>query len=89
MEENGRKRVDTHILYQFGTSPATTATNDRGGEHAEIELIDILKEQMVRDHQCNEIFLSMHMNRSPCGDCAESLIEFKKKPSNTQVVILQ
>ena len=77
---------DTHILYEFGTSPATTdfrniVTNDGdGGQHAEIKLIYILDNhiaQMVKCHQRKEIYLNMYMNRSPCYKCAFQLIRFK------------
>ena len=76
---------DTHILYQLGTSPTTINHRGRvtnagqGGKHAEKKLIDKLKKRIARmdRDQCNKIFLSMRMNRSPCGDCAKSLIGFK------------
>lgn len=80
-------RGDTHILYKLSTSPTTAprcgiVTNaGRGGKHAEIKLIDKLKKRIARmdRDQRNNIILNMYMNRSPCGDCAESLIGFKNR----------
>ena len=39
-------------------------------------------------HEGNTIYLTMHMNRSPCGDCAESLIEFKNRLKDRGVNII-
>ena len=71
--------LHTYVVFNWpGTDNVCVLKNSPRGAHAEIKLIKELK-KIADEGDLTDDPLVCYANYTPCGDCADKLISFKKK----------